>query len=142
MQTTTPTALVTLVACLALPACTTIPEEGSQTASCGYDSRNWQATIDRMPGPGAAPMLHITGEIDMPMPGYEVRLVAGPADRMMPPGVHFRLESERPDGIVPQVIAPTKVEYREKTPYPEIRRIIIGCGEKTVATISPVPVVQ
>ncbi|WP_372520162.1 hypothetical protein [Alteriqipengyuania sp.] len=136
-------AAIAVAASLALTACTTYPEEEEpETASCGYDSRNWQATIDRMPGPGAQPMLHITGEVDMPTPGYTVRLVAGPADRMMPPGLHFRFESERPDGIVPQVIAPTKVEYREQTPYSEIRRIIIGCGDETLATISPVPVVQ
>ena len=96
MRITTKTVFVTLAAGIALSACTTVlDDEGTQTASCGYDSRNWQATIDRMPGPGAQAMLHITGEIDMPTPGYSVELAQGPADRMMPPGVRFQQVSHR-----------------------------------------------
>ncbi|MBB3032651.1 hypothetical protein [Alteriqipengyuania lutimaris] len=107
-----------------------------------YESRDWQAWIDTMPGPGAKPTLHITGEVDMPTPGWSVELIGGPADRMNPPGLRFRLEAEKPDGMTMQVITPTEVRYAETTPYSAIRQIVITCGDEALATITDVPVVQ
>ncbi|WP_428027968.1 hypothetical protein [Altererythrobacter sp.] len=106
------------------------------------ESRNWHAWIDRMPGPGSKPTLNITGEVDLPTPGYSVSLTAGPADRAMPPGLRFRLEAKSPDGMVPQVVTPTEVRYREVTPYPRIREIIIGCGDTVLATIPDVTITE
>ena len=107
-----------------------------------YESRDWQAWINAMPGPNSNPTLHIRGEVDMPTPGWSVELVAGPADRAQPPGLRFRLKTERPGGIVTQVITPTEVRYEAPTPYREIREIIIGCGDRTLVTIDEVTVAQ
>ena len=129
----------------ALASCAPYEEPGTAppASDCAaYESRNWAAYINKMPGPGARPALHITGEVDMPTPGYSVELVAGPADRAMPPGLRFRMVTERPDGNVTQVITPTEVRYAEPTPYSQIRQIIIGCGDRTLTTITDVPVVQ
>jgi len=112
------------------------------TGCAVYQSRDWQAWISAMPGPDAKPTLHIQGEVDMPTPGYSVKLVEGPADRMQPPGLRFRLETKRPDGMTMQVITPKKVRYSEPTPYSQIREIIITCGDETLVTISDVPVAQ
>ena len=87
---------VTLAASLALSACATVPDDGSP--SCPTVSRDWQAWINAMPGPNAQCTLHITGSVDMPTPGYTVELVGGPADRMQPPGLRFRMEVTPPDG--------------------------------------------
>jgi len=129
---------VTLAASLALSACATVPDDGS--ASCPTVSRDWQAWINAMPGPDAQRTLHITGSVDMPTPGYSLELVGGPADRMQPPGLRFRLKVERPDGMTTQVITPTEVRYAATTPYSEIRQIIVVCGDQTLATIDEVTV--
>ncbi|MEW4448225.1 hypothetical protein [Qipengyuania sp. JC766] len=136
--------ILTTAACLSLAACTTYGEGQDERAEgCpAYDSRNWTAWIDRMPGPGSRPTLNISGEVDMPTPGYTVRLVAGPADRAQPPGLRFRLEATASDGMVTQVITPTEVRYREPTPYSRIREIIITCGDGTLATIPDVMITE
>ena len=132
----------TLTAALALGGCATYPAEDAAMASCPHVSRDWQAWISAMPGPDAKRTLHITGSVDMPTPGYSVKLVGGPADRMQPPGLRFQLEATPPDGMVTQVITPTEVNYSEPTPYPQIREIMISCGERPLATITEVPVAQ
>lgn len=131
--------LMASMALLSACAPTTPPPAATAAIGCpALDSRNWHAWIDRMPGPNSSLTLNIVGQVDMPTPGYSVTLAQGPADRMMPPGLRFRLQAEAPDGVVPQVIAPTEVQYRAATPYPKIREIIIGCGDSTLVTIPDV----
>ena len=133
-------------ATLSLSACAPYPDEPGDAppaAGCpAYKARDFKAWIDTMPGPGARPTLHITGEVDMPTPGYSVKLVAGPADRMQPPGWRFQLDAKKPNGMVTQVITPTPVRFDGPTPYPQIREIIITCGGEALARIEDVPVVQ
>lgn len=128
---------------IALSACAPYADEpgtAPPASDCPvYESRDWQAWINAMPGPNSNPTLHIRGEVDMPTPGWSVELVEGPADRMQPPGLRFRLETERPGGITTQVITPTEVRYAEPTPYSQIREIIIICGDRTLVTIEDVP---
>lgn len=95
-----------------------------------------------MPGPDATPTLNISGEVDLPTPGYTTILRAGPADRMMPPGLRFRLETGAPQGIVTQVVTPTEVRYRQPTPHDRIREIMIRCGDRTLATIPDVMITE
>jgi hypothetical protein len=105
-------------------------------------SRGWSAWLNAMPGPGAmGPMLNITGEVDMSAPGFRLELVAGPADRAMPPSQRFRLVATAPDGMMTQVVTPTPVKYREKATYPSYHSIMILCGERAIATITEVPTV-
>lgn len=135
----------TVLSAIALSACAPYEEVDMDAPVNGcevYESRHWQAWINAMPGPDARRTLHIKGEVDMPTPGWSVELVEGPADRMQPPGLRFRLETERPGGMTTQVITPTEVRYAEPTPYSQIREIMITCGDETLATISDVPVAQ
>ncbi|WP_338446028.1 hypothetical protein V5F89_12855 [Pelagerythrobacter marensis] len=106
------------------------------------DSRNWHAWVDRMPGPGSKATLNISGEVDLPTPGYSVSLRAGPADRAMPPGQRFALEATPPDGMVAQVVTPTEVRYRAPADYPHYREIIVGCGSTTLVTIPDVMIAE
>lgn len=129
----------------ALAGCATYADAPPPAVSDGcaaYESRNWQAYINAMPGPNAQRVLHIMGEVDMPTPGYSVELIAGPADRAQPPGLRFRLATQAPGGMVTQVITATQVRYAEPTPYSAIREITIGCGDRTLATITDVPVAR
>jgi len=86
--------------------------------------------------------LHIEGMVDMPTPGYSVKLMKGPVDRMQPPGLRFRMDVTPPDGMTTQVITPTKVRYSEPTPYSQIREIMISCADRPVVVITEVPVAQ
>jgi hypothetical protein len=106
------------------------------------DSRNWHAWVDAMPGPGAQRTLNISGEVDLPTPGYTVSLHAGPMDRMMPPGQRFELELAAPDGMVAQVVTTTPVKYREPTPHARYRSVTILCGGKPLATMPDVMIAE
>jgi hypothetical protein len=123
-------------------------EQASDMTDCPViDSRNWSAWIDAMPGPGPSPdsgglRLNISGEIDLPTPGYTVEWREGPADRAQPPGLRMRLVLTRPSGMVTQVITPTPVKYSGKSFAPAYRMIIIGCGDKVLATITDIPTVH
>lgn len=129
---------------LALAACAPVeaPEKPTPAGCPVLADRNWHAWIDRMPGPGATPTLNISGEVDLPTPGYAVLLEEGPADRAMPPGLHFTLEARPPGGMTTQVVTKTAVRYREPTPYPRIRQIVIACGDRTLVTIPDVSITE
>ena len=84
-------------------------------------------------------MLHISGEVNLPTPGYAVTLEAGPADRAMPPSQRFRLKATPPNGMVTQVVTPTRVTFHEAATYPAYRSIVILCGQRVLASINEVP---
>lgn len=107
-----------------------------------YDSRNWGAWLDVMPGPNATPKLHITGEVDLPTPGYTAQWTAGPADRANPPAQHFDLSFTPPDGMVTQVITPMAVKYEGDAAYASYRAIIVSCGDEVLAEITDIGEVQ
>lgn len=124
----------------------TQPSEDSAapTAGCPVvgDGR-WEAWLDAMPGPGSGgATLNISGQVDLPTPGYSLVLEPGPADRAMPPSQRFRLLATPPPGVVTQVITPTAVKYREKATYPAYRSIIILCGDRSLATITDIRTVS
>jgi hypothetical protein len=144
-------ALLLAASCLALTACASpppaeggpAPEPGRPVAQCPViESRGWTAWIDAMPGPDAVRTLHISGEVDLPTPGYTVELVPGPADRMMPPGQRFSLVARASPGMAAQVVTPTPVKYAGKAAYPAYREIIIGCGGEVLARIGDIPLAQ
>jgi len=117
--------------------------DGDTDGACPIiDTRNWEAWIDKMPGPDGGMRLHITGDADMPTPGYTFQWSEGFADRALPPGLRFKLTATPPDGIVAQVITTEQVNYSGETPYREIRAVYVSCGDKKLAEISPVSVVE
>ncbi len=104
-------------------------------------SSDWRAWIDAEPG-GDGPKLYITGAAEMPTPGYAYSWRVGAADRMNPPGQHMHLDFTAPDGMVAQVITPMSVRYEGDAAYPEYRKIVVHCGDDTLAEIDDVPVAQ
>ncbi len=103
------------------------------------DSRAWSARLEAAAGPGnPSQTLVITGEVDLPTPGFRLTVTEGPADRMLPPSQRFRLTATPPSGMVAQVVTPTAVEYRGKAYSQSYRSIIILCGERALATIENV----
>lgn len=92
------------------------------------DSRDWTARIE-------GDVLRVSGEIDLPTPGYAVSWKEGPADRRMPPAQHLLLELAAPEGMVAQVIDTVSVEYEGAATYPEYRSILVRCGDQVLAAI-------
>lgn len=143
MQINTANCAALIAAACTLASCATAPSEAETGPAPVYefsecpviDSRGWTAYINAMPGPGAKPTLHISGEVDLPTPGFKVELIAGPADRMMPPGQRFSLAATKPEGMVAQVVTPTAVRYSGPPTYEKYRSITIGCGGKVLAHI-------
>ena len=73
----------------------------------------WEAWHDRMPGKAAT--LHVVGTCICPTPGYTLEL-----ERHEPPGINERdllldLVQTDPTGPQPDVLHPTRVEYRDET---------------------------
>jgi hypothetical protein len=95
------------------------------------DSRSWTARV-------SGGTLAVSGEIDLPTPGYAVTLKEGPADRAMPPAQHLLLELTPPDGMVTQVVTTVAVRYEGGAAYPEYRAIIVQCGNQVLAAITEV----
>lgn len=130
--------LLSVASCAAMAP----PPESASAACPVLDNRNWHAWVDRMPGPDAQVTLNISGQVDLPTPGYSVSLRAGPMDRAMPPGQSFELVATPPGGIVTQVVTPADVRYREPTVHQRYRRIVIGCGGTVLATIPDVTITE
>ena len=97
------------------------------------ESRNWQAWIDRVAE--GEPHLNILGEVDLPTPGYKVKVKPGILDRRNPPTQRLSLVFMPPEAIVTQVITPTKVNYTMPTSILEYRSVTIYCGDKLLAEI-------
>ena len=111
--------------------------ETTEHSSCPVmGSRNWHAWIDRVAENESR--LNISGEVDLPTPGYQVEVKPGILDRRKPPAQRFSLSFTPPDGIVAQVITPTKVSYTMSTSILEYRSVIIYCGDKLLAEIPDV----
>ncbi len=106
------------------------------------DSRNWQAWVDAMPGPNATPTLHVTGEVDLPTPGYQITWRLGALDRMQPPGQRLIMETTPADGMVAQVITTVGVSYAGESAITDYREAIVVCGDEVLATIRDVTVAR
>jgi len=101
------------------------------------ESRDWVAQVSAGTA-GSSARLLVTGEIDLPTPGYTVTLSEGPADRRMPPAQHLLLELTPPDGMVSQVLTTVAVRYEGAAAYPEYRAILVQCDNRVLATITEV----
>jgi hypothetical protein len=135
-------ALVALAATALLAGCQTAPAEPTPEpeARCAVSaSRDWSAWINRMPGPGATPTLHVTGQIDLPTPGYTATLTAGAADRSATPVQQLILNITPPSGMVAQVITTETVNYQGPTIAQSYRGVTIRCAGQTLAEITEVP---
>ena len=107
-----------------------------QTISCPMESRNWLASIDRTTED--EPRLNISGEVDLPTPGYQVEWQPGILDRKNPPTQRISISFIPPEGIVTQVITPTEVSFTMPSPIPKYRSVAIYCSDKLLTDISDV----
>lgn len=101
-------------------------------------ARDWEAWINRMPGPDAAPTVHVVGKVEVATPGYSFDWVVGPTDRSATPALRLRLVATKPDSMVNQVITTEEVKYEGPVLGAGISRVIIGCGTVTIGEVKDV----
>ena len=115
----------------------------TSTSCPAIESRNWHAWIDygvsrRHRVAENEPRLVISGEVDLPTPGYKVEWKPGILDRRQPPAQRLSISFIPPDGMVTQVITPTEVSFTMPSLLLEYRSVMIYCGDKLLADIPDV----
>lgn len=106
------------------------------------ESRDWAAWVNAMPGPDAKLTLHVTGEIDLPTPGYKIYWQAGMADRSMTPVQRLMLNLTPPDGTVIQMTTTEMVKYEGPALVENYGGVIVMCGGEPLAEITEVTVAR
>lgn len=121
------------------PAPAPVPAPAPPSAACPIlESRDWAAWVNRMPGPDARPMLHVTGQIDLPHGGYRVEVRDGPADRSAIPVQQVILDITPRSGMHTQVVTPAQVAYQGPAIAQHYRGVRVMCGGQLVAEINDV----
>ncbi|QNM82199.1 hypothetical protein H8M03_09215 [Sphingomonas sabuli] len=128
-------ATVSLTACAAVPPPTVPPPPPCAVAG----SSDWNAWINKMPGPGARPTLHVTGKVTTPTGGYTVGFDQPLQVReSFPVQVVVTLQAAPPAGAATQAIVTHDV--RGQWPMDAaVGSVEVRCGTQTLATIAPVP---
>ena len=117
-------------------ACQTTPTPPPQASNCPViEGRNWSAHINAMPGPNAQRTLIVSGEVDLPTPGYAVSLTAGAADRSAIPVQQIVLTASGPGGIVPQVVSTYSVRYDGPAIAQQYRAVRVMCAGRQLAEL-------
>lgn len=99
-------------------------------------SREWTAWVNRMPGPGARPMLVVTGKVVTPTGGYQVAF-----DRQMqiresyPAQAFVTLYVADPEGPASQAQVTHEVRWEWPLNQP-VGSVVVRCGDKTLAEIT------
>ena len=110
-----------------------------ETAACDVlGSRDWAAWVNKMPGPGAAPRIHVTGKIDVRSGGYTFAWEEGPLDRSATPALRLKLVPKAPDGMATMAISTEEVKYEAPALASGYRSVIISCGGTTLAEIAEI----
>ncbi len=124
------------------PAPTPVVEAPAAGACAAIANRNWTAHINAMPGPGAQRTLIVSGEVDLPTPGYTVSLDLGPADRSAIPVQQLVVNTTAPTGIVAQVVTPYPVRYEGPAIAQQYTAVRIVCGGQQLAEITEIITAQ
>lgn len=110
-----------------------------ETEACAITgSRDWAAWINKMPGPGAVPTVHVTGKVDVNTGGYSFIWEEGPMDRSAVPALRLKLVPVKPDGMVMQVLSTEEVHYSAPALSSGYSRVVIGCGSQTLGEITEI----
>ena len=125
------------------------PAAADETAAAGAaalpclaeNAREGEAWINKMPGPGATPTLHVQFKVDARNSGDVFTLVFRGADRALPPAYRYDLVRTSA-GMLP-AITEIAVSYQEPNfVEPSLRAVMVSCDGAPLIEISPVEIVQ
>jgi len=109
----------------------------TQISNCPLVSdQNWSAQI-KTSNSGES-TLYISGDIELPSPGYSVAFEEIPADNNLEPSQHFNLKTETLSGFYIQAVTPMTLQHTTVAIADKYRAIVISCDGKTLATINDV----
>ncbi|MEX1250258.1 MAG: hypothetical protein WEA77_03585 [Hyphomonas sp.] len=117
------------------------PVEGTETCDV-LESRGWEAWVNRMPGPGAVPTIHVIGKVDVRTGGYTFDWKKGPTDRSAMPALRLKLIPKAPGGAATTAITTEDVKYEAPASSLKYSRVIISCGATTLGEIAGIMDVQ
>ncbi len=103
-----------------------------------YETRNWRAWIDTSDSSTGTGRLNITGQIDLPSPGYSIDVTKGRLDKRNPPLLRINVAPMPPEGAALAVITSEDVLYSVETPILRYRSIVVLCGERRLAELMDV----
>lgn len=109
-----------------------------QQACPVLDSRDWEAWVNKMPGPGAVATIHVVGKVDVRSGGYTFSWEEGPMDRSAVPALRLKLVPKAPDGMATMAVATEAVKYQAPALSSGYSRVVIGCGGTTLAEITEI----
>jgi len=116
-----------------------VAPEAAPAAECAVlDSRDWEAWIDRMPGPDASPTVHVIGKVDVRSGGYTFNWEVGPMDRSMTPALNLELIPVAPTEPATMAIATEEVHYTGPVAGSSYSRVTITCGGQTLGEITEI----
>lgn len=102
------------------------------------DSRDWEAWINKMPGPAAVATIHVVGKVDVRSGGYTFSWDEGPMDRSAVPALRLKLVPKAPDGMATMAITTEAVAYQAPALSSGYSRVVIGCGGTTLGEITEI----
>jgi hypothetical protein len=110
------------------------------TADCPVTvSRNWAATVNRMPSTdGSTPNISVTGQVDFSSLGWTWTLTRNAADTPDAPTVRLTFAATAPTGSGGSAITPTDVNYRGAVGAGPVTEVQVLCGRGVLATITEI----
>ncbi len=120
-----------------------VEEAAPVEESCAVlEGRDWEAWVNKMPGVGMTPTIHVVGKVDVRTGGYTFVWKEGPTDRSAMPALRLELVPVPPEGMATMAITTEEVKYQAPTNGLNYSRVIIGCGGETLAEIPEIMDVQ
>jgi hypothetical protein len=135
-------AAIALVGAFMLAACRGGPSDAPEVRAedCPLlASRDWTAHVNRMPGPGASPTLHVQGEVDLPTPGFQPVLRATPIERGTATLQWIVMDFAPPTQIVAQVVSTQVVRFAGPASDAAYAAVRVTCAGEVIAEITDVP---
>ena len=122
----------------------TYPPQAYQPGPAGScpiaSSRNWQARLDTTAGHDQLPTLVVTGTIVAPTGGYSMEFEPYlQSRRSRPVQLVARLRPNPPQGPATQAQTIHDVRWQWPVQTGPVGSVMIACGDRTLAEISPVP---
>lgn len=94
--------------------------------STNSDKDTFKALLNKMPGPGANPTLHVTGTVTVPTTGYHVSLVEAVPQGINPKILILEVKKVKPTGPAGDVVSHIPVKY-DKPHSPDYTDVTVRC---------------
>lgn len=120
-----------------LPACYSAVPDPIYTPCPITGSSDWTARLQTVAG--EKPSVLVSGKVTVPTGGFEVALEKGYVQRLDPPRQQVIVRLTRPEGMSTQALETHDVSLSFTPDDKAVDGVTIRCGDKILASISPLP---